>query len=138
MSSTEQERLLGELRAFFDTRLLSLAGSGRSDTDTGTDTDTATGSPGRGYFPLRPTAGQDSYYVRRDARAADPAAGMGEIDYHDEASLAAALRALWERQGNDELAALAGELAALAWRCGEAERGQEQQAEVSPFIYVMF
>ena len=46
-----------------------------------------------------------------------------------------ALRALWSAQGLPELAALVPELMAIA---GELDVAEEETADISPFVYVMY
>ncbi len=61
----------------------------------------------------------------------------GEPDFAeiDPADCARMLRDMWERQDLPELAALAADLMRLA---REIEFDEEQAADVSPFLYVMY
>lgn len=79
-----------------------------------------------------PAAG--SYYRQRPLRAMAPADfEWGGADSPEQ--LEAALRQLWSDPRSQPLTALAPSLARLA---GELRRDDEQQGEVSSFVYVMY
>ncbi len=80
------------------------------------------------FFPLRPEPEQASWYV--PARDGEP-----EFLELEAETTEARLRAHWEAEGLPELARLAGPLLELA---RELELSEEQSAEVSPFLYVMY
>ena len=94
-----------------------------------------TGAGADRFFPRGPERGVESYYVRREQTAMSREE-FELLSYSDAVSLAARLRDMWSGPEDSDLAALAGELAALAERMASAE--EDQPAEVSPFIYVMF
>jgi hypothetical protein len=79
------------------------------------------------FFPLGPDE-RESWYEPADANAP-------EFIAFEAQDLERTLREHWERQGLAELAGLAHELAALA---RELELSEEQSADVSPFVYVMY
>jgi hypothetical protein len=79
-------------------------------------------------FPLGAEPARARYYVPADASAP-------ELIAFESGALEATLRAHWEAQGLPELARLAPKLAALA---RELELSEEQSADVSPFVYVMY
>lgn len=88
---------------------------------------------GTSFFPLGPDAQADSYYVeptRRVMTRADFELRAAESleDFVEE------LAALWTAEGHDELAALAPRLRELVVH----EADQDDEEEVSPFIYAMF
>jgi hypothetical protein len=93
-------------------------------------TDAARGVAARGvrFFPLGPEPEADTWYLPAPA---------GEPDFAEiEAEACARLLAeRWNAQGLPELARLAGPLLALA---KELEFDEEQAADVSPFVYVMY
>jgi len=89
---------------------------------------------GRSAFPAGPDAAAPSYYVRR------PRAAMRPEDFEAPAcrtpeDFERALAAHWRALGREELAALAPRFAAAA---RDACAVGEGDAEVSPFVYVMF
>lgn len=111
MSSTEDARL----SKFFDRHLVPLAERLRAR--------------GRLPFPLGPDEQSASYYV-----APEPGE-PGFLELDDPEACERALRALWERRGLPELAALSRPLLELARRL---EIREDESGEVSPFVYVMY
>jgi hypothetical protein len=89
---------------------------------------------GRSPFPLGPDPAAASYYVTRPQRAMRPADFEAPACRTPE-DFARALAAHWTALGRDELAAEAPRFAAAA---REAYALGEGDAEVSPFVYVMF
>ncbi|HKQ54179.1 MAG TPA: hypothetical protein VJT74_17515 [Pyrinomonadaceae bacterium] len=88
----------------------------------------------KSFFPLGADPQAESYYAeppRRVMRASDfeLRAAQSLADFVTE------LAALWAGEGNEELAALAPRLLALAEEMNDRE---EQAEDVSPFMYVMF
>ncbi|MFO0691360.1 MAG: hypothetical protein U0900_21865 [Myxococcota bacterium] len=83
---------------------------------------------GVAFFPLGPDAGAASYY-------APPPTGPDFASLDDAAAWGEALRALWSAQGLPELAELVPELMAIA---GELDVAEEETADISPFVYVMY
>ena len=85
-------------------------------------------------MPLRPDPAAVTYFQGRRVRSMAPSdfesGGATSIE-----GFRAALAAHWEAERLPELAALAGDCAALAASLRAAE---SQPGEVSPFIYVMF
>jgi hypothetical protein len=91
---------------------------------------------GKSFFPLRPDARAESYYVeptRRVMNGADFELRAAESleDFVNE------LAALWATEGHAELAAMASRLSALASEMRE-QAEQEEEDDVSAFMYVMF
>lgn len=83
---------------------------------------------GVAFFPLGPEAAEESWY--QPAPEGEP-----ELSELEPEAFEARLRQRWERQGLPELAALAAPLAQLA---RQLEVGEEESAEISPFVYVMY
>lgn len=83
---------------------------------------------GTHFFATRPDPSAKSYYEKHE-RADSP---FVEIEFENCESLAAQM---WQRQGYPELVELCGPLFALASQLTPPE---EESADVSPFIYVMF
>jgi hypothetical protein len=80
------------------------------------------------FFDLAPDASVKTYYSRHQNVDA-PFVALEPADWES------LLREMWQREGLPELATLAGPLMALAQKLKLRE---EEQADVSPFIYVMF
>jgi len=79
------------------------------------------------FFPLGPEPELDTWYQGPPTETRFTTLDVDECE--------AAIRELWESQDLPELAGLAGELMRLA----EAlEVREEQDADVSPFVYVMY
>lgn len=83
---------------------------------------------GTQFFPLGPDLAATTYYVA-------PPTGPDFSSLEDEAACGAALREMWSSQGLPELAELVPELMALA---RELEVVEEETADISPFVYVMY
>lgn len=118
MNSIEGTEEASPVDAFFEQHLLPLAA--------------ANCESGREYFPEVPDPSADSYYQPRIKMT------MSREDFElpkleDTEELHTALGKLWH--GDDELQQLAGPVAELATKLREVE---DQDDEVSPFIYVMF
>lgn len=109
MSSTDDDRL----GRFFDRRLEPAARKLRER--------------GFEFFPMGPDATDGSYYVSRI-----PGPDFSTLDDDEWVSR---LRELWSGQGIDELVELVDEMATLA---AELEVAEEQTADISPFVYVMY
>jgi hypothetical protein len=89
---------------------------------------------GRSLLDGNPDPTQPTYYQRRTMTK------MSKADFEsgscrDSEELAAALNAMWRKQGFDELAELAPRLAQLAERLKQTQPDTE---DVSPFIYAMY
>lgn len=110
MSSTDEKRI----RRFYRQHLVPAAEQLRAR--------------GVSFFPLGPEPGQGTWYA--SAPTDEPEFTEVEADQCERE-----LRESWEAQGLPELAALAVRLMELA---GELEMDEEQSAEVSPFVYVMY
>jgi hypothetical protein len=90
---------------------------------------------GKPYFESGFDPKAASYYtVRKQAQAT--AQDFHRYSFKTQEDLEAALKAYWTAQGQNDLAALAGPLAAIAAEI-QSETHREE-ADVSPFIYVMF
>ena len=89
---------------------------------------------GREFFPVTPNAEAQTYYMDRDRRTLSPQDFEG-LGCESSAEFADRLLLLWRSQGLEELESLIPTLSKLA---GELYRVEEQQAEVSPFVYVMY
>ncbi len=109
MSSTE-----ARLKAFFERRLAPAAEELRRR--------------GVSFFASGPEPETESWYLR-------VAADEPEFVEFDEQELAATLEQMWTDQELPELAELAGALVELS---AELEPAEEDSADVSPFIYVMY
>ena len=121
MSSTEdQVEGAVEIARFFDEHVLPMSIAARTR--------------GEPAFPPGPDPKLDSYWVIR-ARPSMRAEDFRAPSCLDVDELAACLAAHWTRAGRGELAALAPQFAELARISRTTE---EQDAEVSPFIYTMF
>lgn len=96
---------------------------------------TPLGAGGRAFFAPGPDPDAPTYYASRSRRT------LRKQDFvilgcDSPEALAAALRALWQSQGCEELTPLIPSLVRLA---DALRRAQEQQTEeVSPFVYVMY
>lgn len=103
----------------------------------------ARGNPGApaAYFARKPDPAVKSYYQTRERKAMRPEdfeiPGLTPVanDADRTAALERAFTAFWTARRNPELLPLAGPLADLANRVRFVE---ERNAEVSPFMYVMF
>lgn len=89
---------------------------------------------GESYFPTKPDSRLKTYFVKREKTIMLPEyfeiAACDSVDnFHD------SLFEFWKSQGNSELCELSDELSKLAELMYMVE---EQNEEVSPFIYVMF
>ena len=105
------------LRRFFEERLTPAAESLRQR--------------GVRFFDSAPT----SESVTEDASWWQPAPTWPDLSELDPERWVDTLVELWRNQGLDELVALAPELAELA---SELELGEESDADLSPFLYVMY
>jgi hypothetical protein len=110
MSSTDE----AALRRFFESQLVPAAKELRDR--------------GVRFFPLGPEPEAETWYEP------PPDAEPEFVEIEPEA-FAAELRARWAGEGLPELAALAEPLMALA---REVEVGEDESAEISPFVYVMY
>jgi hypothetical protein len=110
MSSTNER----QLRKFFDKKLAPAARKLR-------DRDVR-------FFARSPADPGEDWYV-------DVSGGLPEFIELDDADAERELRAMWEQQDLPELAKLAKDLMKLA---REIEIEEEQSADVSPFVYVMY
>ncbi len=121
MSSIERdESARRALEAFFDTTVLPLSARLREQ--------------GTTLMPLGPDPSRASYYVTRHR----PSMTREDFESPSCASfddLAQRLEAQWRSHGREDLAALAPALGALA---REAYALDDESADVSPFVYVMF
>ncbi len=120
MKSTEFRGPEPEIEIFFQRQLLPLSQRLRE--------------AGRSFFLLRAEPGRQTYFSLRAKATAEP----GDMDLPrcaSPAELAAKLQELWQSQGAADLLPLAPALGKLAEMLA---RREEQEAEVSPFIYVMF
>ena len=109
MSSTDELRL----RRFFRKRLLGAAEKLRAR--------------GVSFFPLGPEPEAETWYHGPPAEPKFTSLNVEECE--------AALRELWQGQDLPELADLAGEMMNLAQHL---EVQEEESADVSPFVYVMY
>jgi hypothetical protein len=86
------------------------------------------------FFPLSANPSARTYYTKRDKTAMTAkdfeVAGCDAVDSFEEA-----LTALWNSQGYPQLTSLAPTLSRLARSFHHID---QQNEEVSPFIYVMF
>ncbi|MBK7949410.1 MAG: hypothetical protein IPK00_11890 [Deltaproteobacteria bacterium] len=80
------------------------------------------------FFPLGPDPSAKTWYVA-------PPTGPDFSSLDDEAACGEALREAWTSQGYPELAELVPELMAIA---RELEVVEEETADISPFVYVMY
>lgn len=110
MSSTDERRL----RRFFQEELVRAADELRRR--------------GVSLFPLRPEPEQATWYVPGPA-------GEPEFVELEAEDCEQKLRDHWQAQGLPELARLAGPILELA---RSLELDEEQAADVSPFVYVMY
>jgi hypothetical protein len=118
MSSTKDKELLAA--EFFDALLVPLAARERDRA--------------KSYFPLGADPRAESYYAEPTRRVME----ASDFELRAAESLAdfvTELAALWADEGHEGLAALAPRLLELAEVMRERE---EQAADVSPFMYVMF
>ena len=85
-------------------------------------------------FPLKPDAARDSYYVRRSkcAMTRDDFTAPSCADFED---FERRLAVHWKALGRHKLA---GEVSHFAAAARAAYTTSEQDAEISPFVYVMF
>ncbi|MEO2003489.1 MAG: hypothetical protein ABGY41_05275 [Candidatus Poribacteria bacterium] len=109
MSSTDDLRL----RRFFRKHLLPAAAKLRAR--------------GVSFFPLGPEPEAETWYEGPPTEPKFTSLNVDECE--------AALRELWQNQDRPELAELAGELMKLA---EHLEIHEEESADVSPFVYVMY
>ena len=120
MNSIKDDATLTEVRRFFCKVLMPLARRLKYE--------------GRVFFPVKADPQLQTYYVTRDKTAMVPEdfemAGCDSIG-----DLEKALINMWTSQGCPELDTLAPALSGLAQSLYFAE---EQNEEVSPFVYVMF
>ena len=120
MSSTKDDEIREAAGALFDRVLAPMAESMRAS--------------GSHPFPLKPDASRDSYYVRR-AKCAMTHGDFTAPSCTDFDDFERRLAAFWTAIGRHELACKVSHFAAAAravYALGE------QDAEVSPFVYVMF
>ncbi len=120
MTSTELRAPEPEIEVFFQRQVLPLSRS--------------LGAAGRSFFLLRPDPGRQTYFSSRAKTVPEP----GDLELPrctSPAELEARLRELWASQDAPELVSLAPALGELAELLSLRE---EPEAEVSPFIYVMF
>jgi len=80
------------------------------------------------FFAPGPEPGRESWYEPGPT-------GEPELVELEPDAFEAALRRRWEGEGLPELAGLAAELMRLA---RQAEIGEQESAEISPFVYVMY
>jgi len=109
MNSTDEERLT----SYWEQEICRVADSLRAR--------------GVTFFAMGPTAA-DSWYTAVPADLPEFVEVEAETAERD-------LRAMWEAQGLPELAGLAEGLMRLA---SELQQDEEQSAELSPFVYVMY
>lgn len=124
MSSTDdrsedcsEARPEDRLRRFFEQKLLPRAEALRAR--------------GVSFFPLGPEGEAES----DTGGWWQPAPTWPDLATAEPAELASRLAELWAEQGLPELEDLAEELADLA---RELEQGEEQSADLSPYVYVMY
>ena len=121
MSSTEgRPEGEAEIERFFDDFLLPMSIAARNC--------------GEAAFPAGPDPRLDSYWALR-AQPSMRAEDFLAPSCLDVGELAGCLREHWTRAGQNELADLAPRFAELA---RIARSSEQQDAEVSPFIYTMF
>lgn len=118
MSSTDPDQAL---REFFQNVLLPLAKKCEAE--------------GASTLELQADADAESYYVKRVETTTSREVFESASGMIDEATLREAMQAFWKSQGDEDLAAIAGPLAKLAQQLKTTE---EQNEEVSPFIYAMY
>lgn len=91
-------------------------------------------SEGQAFFPVKGDPNATTYYIKRDKTTMAPedfeVVGCDAVE-----SFREALIDLWRSQGHPQLTGLAPGLSRLAESLHQVE---EQNEEVSPFIYVMF
>lgn len=123
MSSIEDGKLRELGSAFFDDVLMPMAGRMRAS--------------GATPFLLRPDAARATYYVPRARRSMthDDFTAPSCLDFEE---FEQRLAAHWSALGRDALAAEAGRVADLARAAHATFAPDEQDGEVSPYIYVMF
>jgi hypothetical protein len=89
---------------------------------------------GKAFFPLGPDPQQESYYDEPTRRIMAPE----DFEFSGDRSVEefmTSLAAFWRQEGNSELAKIIPKLTELALQLSHEE---EQDEDVSPFIYVMF
>ncbi len=121
MSSTDRDEAARRaLESFFDERLTPLSMKLREQ--------------GVTLFAPGPDPTRESYFVTRH----QPAMTREEFEApscEDFDDFARRLEAMWKSRGREDLAELSGDLARLARLAYTLD---EESAEVSPFVYVMF
>ncbi|WP_025916930.1 hypothetical protein [Herminiimonas sp. CN] len=123
MRSTEDDKLREVVGTFFDDVLMPMAKRMRAS--------------GIQPFPVQPDVSRLSYYARRStcSMTRDDFTAPSCIDFED---FERRLAAHWTALGRSELAGEAARIADLARAAHAAFAGNEQDAEISPYIYVMF
>lgn len=123
MSSTDDDRLREEIGALFDDLISPIAERMRAG--------------GMQPFPVRPDASLGSYFAPRAqvSMARDDFTAPSCLDPDD---FADRLAAHWEALGRHELRDGVPRIAAVARAAHAAFEADRQDADVSPFIYVMF
>ena len=121
MSSTDRDEAARRaLGSFFDEKLMPLSMKLRDQ--------------GVTLFAPGPDPTRESYFVTRP----QPAMTREEFESpscEDFDDFARRLESMWKSRGREDLAALSGDLAQLARLAYTLD---EESAEVSPFVYVMF
>ena len=120
MATTNEKKIAKAIADHFTKNLVPLAKSLKEE--------------GIEFYPSGPDESQSTYYIKREKTT------MAREDFeigHCETpqALAEQLLAMWKQQGCDQLEPLAKPLAKLAETLYAVE---EQNEEVSPFIYVMY
>lgn len=124
MNSTEDGELREVIGALFDDVLMPMAERMRVS--------------GARAFPVKPDVSRLSYYTRRHAQcsmARDDFTAPSCADFED---FECRLAAYWKDLGRHELADQVTRIAAVARVAHAAFTRSKQDAEVSPFVYVMF
>lgn len=89
---------------------------------------------GKTFFELKPDPSCRSYYNKRKKTVMKPE-DFESVDCPDFKVLEEALRKMWGSDGQDDLVKLAPHISELA---RDLYLKEEQDEEVSPFVYVMF
>jgi hypothetical protein len=123
MNSTNEAQLAEAIGPLFDEVLMPIAQRMRAS--------------GIQAFPLAPDVSWLSYYVRRK-RASMTRADFTGASCVDVADLAQRLADHWQALGRHELAAQAARFGEVAGAAKAILSTDEQQADLSPYVYAMF
>lgn len=123
MSSTNDDKLRETIGPLFDELISPIAERRR-----------ASGTP---PFPLKPDASLDTYFVPRAqvSMTRNDFTAPSCIDFDD---FADRLTAHWEVLGRDELLDGVPRIVAVARTAHAAFQRDKQDADISPYVYVMF